>query len=158
MFHVQTEDSGRKNPHIISHLYFGGTILASQKRDYDEHLESENLDDQVRSLMEAQHKAMLKRLKGGDFDAVISERLGGETGEGSTTSPSINDEPAPGGAASVAARASDDNPDRAFGDTVVSQKPLDEVILEYLVQKARNRKGPMSQPEKRRSRESRPKG
>ena len=36
-FHVQTEDSGRAHPHVISHLYFGGTILASEKRDiYEE--------------------------------------------------------------------------------------------------------------------------
>ena len=24
-FHVQTEDSGRANPHIMSHVYHGGT-------------------------------------------------------------------------------------------------------------------------------------
>ncbi len=30
---------------------------------------------------------------------------------------------------------------RAFGDGIVSQKPLDEVILEYLVEKARDRVG-----------------
>jgi hypothetical protein len=28
---------------------------------------------------------------------------------------------------------------RAFGDSVVSAKPLDEVILDYLVEKARSR-------------------
>ena len=39
VFHVQTEDSGRDHPHVISHLYYGGTILASEKRDYAEHLE-----------------------------------------------------------------------------------------------------------------------
>ncbi len=31
--------------------------------------------------------------------------------------------------------------ERAFGDGIVSQKPLDEVILEYLVEKARDRVG-----------------
>src|SRR5262245_18055169 len=33
-FHVQTEDSGRANPHVISHLYHHGTILASEKTEY----------------------------------------------------------------------------------------------------------------------------
>ena len=153
MFHVQTEDSGRKNPHIISHLYCGGTILASEKSHYDERLDADDLDDQVRGLMEAQHKAMLRRLKGAGFDDVIVERLGGETGEGTTTSPSISDTPSP-----HADSAAADTPgaDRAFGDGIVSQKPLDEVILEYLVQKARDRGG--ARPAERRSRESRSKG
>ena len=30
LFHVQTEDSGRRNPHVISHVYYRGTILASE--------------------------------------------------------------------------------------------------------------------------------
>src|SRR5262249_56251916 len=34
LFHVQTEDSGRANPHIISHVYHGGTILGTHKTDY----------------------------------------------------------------------------------------------------------------------------
>jgi hypothetical protein len=29
---------------------------------------------------------------------------------------------------------------RAFGDSVVSQKPLDEVVLDYLVENARKRR------------------
>ena len=31
VFHVQTEDSGLAHPHVISHLYYGGTILGSEK-------------------------------------------------------------------------------------------------------------------------------
>jgi hypothetical protein len=31
--------------------------------------------------------------------------------------------------------------ERAFGEGIVSQKPLDEVILEYLAEKARDRAG-----------------
>ena len=30
LFHVQTEDSGRSNPHVISHLYHQGTIVQDQ--------------------------------------------------------------------------------------------------------------------------------
>jgi hypothetical protein len=144
VFHVQTEDSGTKNPHIISHLYHGGTILASERRDYAEHLESETLEQEVRSLMEAQHKAMLRRLKGAEYDALIAERLDGAApaaaadGE-AATSPSLVDaapeaDPAPGPAARAAAP-------RHFGEGLVSEKPLDEVILEYLVRKARDRGG-----------------
>ena len=31
VYHVQTEDSGVNNPHIITHLFVGGNILASKK-------------------------------------------------------------------------------------------------------------------------------
>ena len=31
LFHAQSEDSGRGHPHIITHLYHGGTILVSEK-------------------------------------------------------------------------------------------------------------------------------
>ena len=36
VFHIQTEDSGLKSPHIITLLYVGGTILASKKTSYAE--------------------------------------------------------------------------------------------------------------------------
>ncbi|MBW1845396.1 MAG: hypothetical protein JRJ05_13720, partial [Deltaproteobacteria bacterium] len=76
-FHVQTEDSGRGKPHIISHVYHGGTIIASEKSSYAHRVDAEELDIKVRAQIELQHKTMLKRLTGGEFDAVIDERLGG---------------------------------------------------------------------------------
>lgn len=157
LFHVQTEDSGRRNPHVISHLYFSGTILASEKTDYSDrlNLESESLAKDVRALIEEQHKEMLRRLQIGGYDAVIAERLDGETGETTGTAPQpvskttgprtapvvepaaeVRPTPAPQAEAS-AARGPAEAP-RAFGDGIVSQKPLDEVILEYLVEKSRS--------------------
>jgi len=172
LFHVQTEDSGRSNPHVISHLYFGGTILASQKTEYRERVTSHDVDDHVRQLMESQHKAMLKLLRAGEYDEIILERLGGETAEGSTTSPSIQDAPPPAppqtaappppaAAAASAAPASSGGPtsgDRVFGEGFVSHKPLDEVILEYLVEKARDRGGRTAAPTGKRAGGSRSKG
>jgi len=145
LFHVQTEDSGRRNPHVISHLYFGGTILASEKTRYADllDLESETLAKDVRALIEEQHKEMLKRLKRGDFDGVIAERLlSGSAPKSSSrervapppTQPALDLPPLP-----PAAPPPDGEVPRAFGDGIVSQKPLDEVILEYLVEKARDR-------------------
>jgi len=77
-FHIQTEDSGQARPHVITHLFHGGTILASEKTDYSDRLESPQLEDEIKALMEAQHKQMLRRLIRGELDAVIGERLGGE--------------------------------------------------------------------------------
>ena len=76
LFHVQSEDSGRQYPHIITHLYHGGTIIHSIKSSYAERVNEENLEDVVRGLMEGQHKATLKRLRAGEFDGAIRERLG----------------------------------------------------------------------------------
>jgi hypothetical protein len=70
-FHVQTEDSGRGKPHIISHVYHGGTIIASEKSSYAHRVDADELDIKVRAQIELQHKTMLKRLTGGEFDAVI---------------------------------------------------------------------------------------
>jgi len=171
-FHVQTEDSGRANPHIITHVYYGGTIIASEKSEYKDRIEATDLDSEVRRLIEEQHKAMLKQLRRGAFDAAIRERLGGAPAElppapeavaskpsarppsvktanadsaiasaGRSTSPctgdtapSLVDEPLAAEAPPVEKRAAP-----AFGEDVDSEKPLDEVILEYLVEKARDR-------------------
>ena len=125
VFHVQTEDSGRDRPHVISHVYCDGTILASEKSDYSDRLECGDLDAVLRGLMETQHRAMLEKLEQGGYDAVIDERLGkgSEASQGGTT-------------------AVDEREDgKAFGDGVVSARPLDAVILEYLVDKSRTRGG-----------------
>lgn len=73
-FHVQTEDGGLKSPNIITLLYRGGTILASKKTSYADILKTSNLEQVVEELMKDQHKEMLRRLKDGDFDAVIEDR------------------------------------------------------------------------------------
>ncbi len=142
LFHVQTEDSGRNNPHVISHIYHGGTILASEKREYHDLLDSEDLEAAVRNLMEAQHKAMLAGLRQGAFDGVIQARLEAPAGGDEAAAGS------PDGAGEGSAEAGM----RAFGDGIVSQKPLDEVILDYLVDKARGRApGPVRRTPRSRS-------
>lgn len=67
VFHVQTEDSGPVNPHIFTHLFFGGTILVSKKHRY----EAATPDETVRKLMQAQHKAMLRELVQAQHDERI---------------------------------------------------------------------------------------
>lgn len=67
-FHVQTEDSGVNNPHIITLLYRGGVILCSKKTSYADIVAMENLESVVEELMKAQHKELMRRLKSGEFD------------------------------------------------------------------------------------------
>src|SRR3954454_21396357 len=70
VYHVQTEDSGVNNPHIITHLFVGGNILASKKTSYADILNAENLPEVVRELMEEQHKEMLRNLINGVYDNI----------------------------------------------------------------------------------------
>jgi hypothetical protein len=176
-FHVQTEDSGRGKPHIISHVYHGGTIIESEKSSYAHRVDAEELDIKVRAQIELQHKTMLKRLTGGDLDAVIDERLGGgvapakpapppaaqkpvakaKTSSGDTsgsvtanaaTDPSIDLERPAADTKPIIDRPSA----RAFGDGKDAEKPLDEVILEYLVDKARDRAADQKQAPARQQR------
>jgi len=70
IFHVQTEDSGADNPHIITHLFMGGNILATKKTSYADIIQADNLQSIVRELMEEQHKAMLRNLINGVYDDI----------------------------------------------------------------------------------------
>ncbi len=78
VFHIQTEDSGVKHPHVITHLFMdGGRILKSVKTSYAEHVGADGLQDTVRAMMKEQHKAMFIALRDGQFDHMF------EPGEGS---------------------------------------------------------------------------
>jgi len=68
IFHVQTEDSGPGNPHLFTHLFFEGSILASKRGQYDPSMSEED----VRTMMQAQHKAILKELKQTSYDERIA--------------------------------------------------------------------------------------
>jgi hypothetical protein len=141
LFHVQSEDSGRAHPHVITHLYHAGTILASEKSSYAEHLDDPDLGQLVRSLMEAQHRAVLEGLRSRAFDDVIRDRLGESVFDDHEDSRGTT---APTTMTSSETRATAGEPagpsGHSFGEGIVSKKPLDEVILNYLVENARKRK------------------
>lgn len=71
LYHIQTEDSGVKTPHIITLLYRGGTILASKKTSYADIVRVDNLEQVVEDLMKEQHREMLRRLKNGELDELL---------------------------------------------------------------------------------------
>jgi len=81
VYHIQTEDSGIKSPNIVTLLYHGGTILASKKTSYADITKIDNLEQVVEELMKEQHKEMLRRLKAGQFDAVIESFQTGRTAD-----------------------------------------------------------------------------
>lgn len=129
-FHVQTEDSGRAHPHLITHLYHGGTILASEKRSYADLLETPDLEDKLKELMEIQHLAMVERLRGGGLDDEIASRLGGifeAVGGGGATGGATQPTVHPG---------ADPDPSGAGERRPAVETPLDELVLDYLVNRA----------------------
>jgi pSer/pThr/pTyr-binding forkhead associated (FHA) protein len=77
-FHVQTEDSGLKMPHIITHLFAdGGRVIKSHKRSYAAEVDRADVGPYVRGLMKAQHMEMVALLRAGKFDEVISGKARG---------------------------------------------------------------------------------
>lgn len=153
VYHVQTEDSGVNNPHIITHLFVGGNILASKKTSYADILNAESLAEVVRELMEEQHKEMLRNLINGVYDGYETGVRHYQPGQLGTAEDAPHARPVPGPVpkAPVAAPVSHLPPEVAaaralqvapkinevgvetlFGEDLISEKSLDEVILSYL--------------------------
>ena len=112
MFHVQTEDSGKANPKIVTLLYEGGVILTSTKSSYQDRVKSDDLQAVVRELMEQQHSLMVQSLKDGELDEVVGIA-----------------EPKDAGAAAKKKSKGASRP--TFGEGIISDRPLDEVVLAH---------------------------
>ncbi|KIG13650.1 hypothetical protein DB30_07858 [Enhygromyxa salina] len=76
LYHVQTEDSGVKRAHIFTHVFYDGTIISSNKVDYDPGAEVENLDQHIIGLMQESHKSMIRNLRRGVYDDKIVQYIG----------------------------------------------------------------------------------
>jgi hypothetical protein len=155
MYHVQTEDSGVENPHIITHLFVGGNILASKKTSYKDIVGAENLPVVVRELMEEQHKEVLRNLVNGtydDIDAASSQASrsfqpgqihvegGREVKMNTGTAVEARESPKSLPPEVIAARQApppvlrNEGAETLFGEDLISEKSLDEVILSYLAE------------------------
>lgn len=157
LFHVQTEDSGRANPHIITLLYRGGTIIGSAKTGYADIIKVDQLEQVVESIMKEQHKEMMRRLKGGEFDLRIFPCAPAQPAAGTEAAaePASPASPAPVSQSAAAAKASEalpaggasrqnqpplpgpaaaamPSPERAAA-APPTKRSLDEVILDYLI-------------------------
>lgn len=158
VYHIQTEDSGRKSPTIVTLLYHGGTILASRKTSYADIARVDNLEQVVEELMKEQHKGMLRSLKNGEFDEAIERFRGSAPPVPQTVTPDAQrpapaSEVTPGPASSAPAPptvvrpagpplpAIPQSPPPAAAAIPPAAKPataetsLDEIILSYLMGK-----------------------
>lgn len=131
LFHVQTEDSGRANPHIITLLYRAGTILASAKTSYADIIKADQLELVVESIMKEQHKEMMRRLKNGEFDARIFPGGAPASGKEPTAKEPPPEQPSP--PAEKAPRQEPAPAAKVKPPAQPANRSLDEVILDYLI-------------------------
>lgn len=119
-FHVQTEDNGVDNPHIMTHLFIGGNILATKKTNYMDIIKVDGLDKIVADIMKEQHKKMVMEIRDGVYDshALVEELIKKKERENKKQSEHIKDAKS----------------DERVLDIDEEAKNLDEVILDYLVE------------------------
>ena len=75
IFHVQTEDTGEEKAYIITHLFIGGNIITSLKNSYKNVVNASKMREVVKSMMEQQHKSVLRGLLNGNYDEEIYKML-----------------------------------------------------------------------------------
>ena len=81
IYHIQTEDSGETNPHIFTHLFHRGIIISTKKTEYKHLLGQPDYEEEVRKMMQVQHKDMMKSLLSGQWDEKIIKYFGGFSDE-----------------------------------------------------------------------------
>ncbi len=119
-YHAQTEDSGADRAQVVTHLFLGGNIIASKRTGYADIAAAENLADVVRSLMEEQHKEVLRNLVHGVYDhTALPHAPVRDYAPPPAAAPPVEEKPVGPG-------------DTLFGDDLISERSLDEVILAYL--------------------------
>lgn len=163
LYHIQTEDSGVKHPHIITHLFAdGGRIIASKKTSYHDIVSAADMKDRVKQMMRDQHKAMFIALRDGEFDedkaeitqehetpALDVDALEAAAAKLASATPALTKPSSPPPQKRPSGRYQQTRPPRAvehtaaprsappgsiFGSDLLSEKSLDEVILSYLAE------------------------
>jgi hypothetical protein len=69
-YHIQTEDNGEGNPTIVTLVYQGGAILGRRKSDYRQLLAKPHFREEVRRLMQDQHREMIKLITEGKLETL----------------------------------------------------------------------------------------
>jgi len=136
-FHVQTEDNGTANPVVVSLLYHKGAILASRKTPYHDLLADAECTERLKELMKSQHKALMRELLAGAYDAKIPSGTGKTGAESATKDARPAGVPAPGEPVSRPAVTTDLR--APLPPAAAPRRPtasLDEAIMRYLEEHA----------------------
>ena len=73
VFHIQTEDGGRDNPTIITHVFLGGVILSTARQSYRDLLSLPEWESQLRERMKVQHLDEIRKLYSGGFKSLVED-------------------------------------------------------------------------------------
>lgn len=136
VYHVQTEDSGEENPVVISHIFIGGNIIATKKTDYSHILGSKNMREEIKAIMENQHKEIIKELITGKYDT--QQPTGTIMSEPSTPAAAIKPDSEHLQTAKREEAGTHFKPISStgcftvFGEGTISEESLDEIILKFL--------------------------
>ena len=68
VYHVQTEDRGVDNPILESLVYLKGQILDAVQSPYSDRFPDGIDQDALATLLEAQHKQVIRSIKNGRYD------------------------------------------------------------------------------------------
>jgi hypothetical protein len=132
VYHVQTEDSGLRNPHIITLLYNKGTILSRKKISYANIAAAPEYKETVREMMKEQHKAMIKELIAGKHtqDEAVSQPVPEPATEAvvQPTLPPAQPEPI-----EVIPAPVEEGPAEPEPDKKQITKSLDDILLDYIM-------------------------
>lgn len=66
-YHVQTEDLGTKNPIILTLVYRNGAVIFRETFDYGQSLVADPSPSLLRTLMDGQHRRVLRQVSEGEF-------------------------------------------------------------------------------------------
>lgn len=133
VYHVQTEDSGIKNPHIITLLYDKGTILARKKTSYAHIAQAPDYKEKVRELMKEQHKAMIKELIHGKHTSGRQAPQPPRESPAETASPEPAAAPVPELSSSPELRAEEKPPATVQDAKAQISRSLDDILLDYIL-------------------------
>lgn len=133
VFHVQTEDKGAANPQIESLVYVSGQVLVSKKASYASLLAEGHGEKAIVALMDQQHRTMIAAIRHGKLDdkwAAMAAARGGNT---SVKVPIIR----PPRPEEERVERVEETRGAVRGEaTVMPERSLDQVILEYLTHEA----------------------
>lgn len=70
-YHVQTEDHGLRHPFVDTVVYVAGRVLSKTVESYGHLLRTPDFStEQIRRLLEAQHRAVIEAIRGGAIAAA----------------------------------------------------------------------------------------
>ena len=94
-YHIQTEDNGMKDGHITTTVFFSGQILDSKSTSYKDAIADisgvEAQNAVIKKMMDEQHRQFYDKLTGGNYDALVAQRISSASNRAQprTSSPSI---------------------------------------------------------------------